>query len=168
MSSFENCVFLHIWLFSPKWHPRANHYAAHKMCVEILCRTAVSKFQYLLPGLNFSRKHSKFRSPARMSTWICKRQLQHHEWLSSSGSISEMVRWLITSSHLRDVDIVVQPGNLNQICHGSQWLVLIPLNCAHRCMLSKKFRQKRLNFASPSMELISLLARLCTQFNPVW
>ena len=42
-----------------KWLPRPNHYA-HKMCIEILCRTPVSILKYLSPRPQNHMKNSKY------------------------------------------------------------------------------------------------------------
>ena len=42
-----------------KWLPRPNHYA-HKICIEILCRTPVSILKYLSPRPQKHMKNSKY------------------------------------------------------------------------------------------------------------
>ena len=42
-----------------KWLPRPNHYA-HKICIEILCRTPVSILKYLSPRPQNHMKNSKY------------------------------------------------------------------------------------------------------------
>ena len=64
-----NMVILEIMskqtLFS-KWLPRPNHYA-HKICIEILCRTPVSILKYLSPRPQNHMKNSKYSLLAWMS-----------------------------------------------------------------------------------------------------
>ena len=43
----------------PKWLRRPNHYA-HKICIEILCRTPVSILKYLSPRPQNHMKNSKY------------------------------------------------------------------------------------------------------------
>ena len=54
-----------------KWLPRPNHYA-HKICIEILCRTPVSILKYLSPRPQNHMKNSKYSFLAWMSTWISR------------------------------------------------------------------------------------------------
>ena len=51
--------------------PRPNHYA-HKICIELLCRTPVSILKYLSPRPQNHVKNSKYSFLAWMSTWISK------------------------------------------------------------------------------------------------
>ena len=55
--------------------PRPNQYA-HKICIEILCRTPVSILKYLSPRPQNHMKNFKYSSLAWMSTWIsrCRRR----------------------------------------------------------------------------------------------
>ena len=54
-----------------KWLHRPNHYA-HKICIEILCRTPVSILKYLSPRPQNHVKNLKYSFLAWMSTWISK------------------------------------------------------------------------------------------------
>ena len=58
-----------------KWLPRPNHYA-HKICIEILCRTPVSILKYLSPRPQNHMKNSKYSFLAWMSTWISREALR--------------------------------------------------------------------------------------------
>ena len=48
MPILEKCEFPYIWWLFQKWFPRPNHYA-HKICIEILCKTLVSLLRELSP-----------------------------------------------------------------------------------------------------------------------
>ena len=71
LSILEKCAFPYIWWLFQKWPRRPNDYA-HAMCIEILCRTPVSKSRYVWSGVQMCIKNPKYSSLARMSTetWI--------------------------------------------------------------------------------------------------